>query len=250
MEKLDKNKLPRHIAIIMDGNGRWAKKRLLNRITGHQEGANVVREVVKTCRELGIEVLTLYAFSVENWHRPAAEVKALMSLLRRYLLKELDEMLKNNIRLTVIGDLESLPEEVSTVLTDAIRKTETCKGMILNLALSYGGRNDILRAVRRIINDFELKRIKPEDITEKTFSDYLFTAGIPDPDLLIRTSGEYRVSNFLLWQIAYTEIYITNTLWPDFKREDLIKAIVDFQDRERRFGLTSEQITDRDKKGV
>ncbi len=247
MDRLDKNKLPRHIAIIMDGNGRWAEKRLLNRIRGHQEGANTVREIVKTCRELGIEVLTLYAFSVENWDRPPIEVNALMSLLRRYLLRELDEMFDNDIRLTAIGDIENLPKGVSTVLIDAMKKTKTCKGMILNLALSYGGRNDILRAVRRIINDYELKKIKSEDITTDVFSNYLSTAGIPDPDLLIRTSGEYRVSNFLLWQIAYTEIYITETLWPDFKKRDLIEAIIEFQTRERRFGLTGEQIGDRDK---
>ena len=250
MERLNKDKLPRHIAIIMDGNGRWAKKRVLNRVYGHQKGAEAVREAVKTCRELGIEVLTLYAFSMENWNRPKGEVSALMSLLRRYLFEELDEMLENNIRLNAIGDLENLPKKVCTVLTDTIEKTKPCKGMILNLALSYGGRDDIIHAVRKIISDYEIKKIKPENITEELFSNYLFTAGIPDPDLLIRTSGEHRISNFLLWQMAYTEIYITDTLWPDFKKEDLIEAILEFQSRERRFGLTSTQIKGRKKKGV
>ncbi|RJP57668.1 MAG: isoprenyl transferase [Deltaproteobacteria bacterium] len=250
MERLDKDKLPRHIAIIMDGNGRWAKKRILNRVSGHKKGIEAVREAVKTCRELGIKVLTLYAFSMENWNRPKGEVTALMSLLKRYLFEELDEMLENNIRLNAIGDLENLPNKVYKVLTDTIEKTKPCKGMILNLALSYGGRNDIIHAVRKIISDCEAKKIKPENITEELFPNYLFTAGIPDPDLLIRTSGEHRISNFLLWQMAYTEIYITDTLWPDFKKEDLIEAILDFQSRERRFGLTSAQIKSRKKKGV
>jgi len=250
MEKLDKKNLPAHIAIIMDGNGRWAKKRVLGRIAGHKKGAGAVREVVRTCRELGIDVLTLYAFSTENWNRPKTEVNALMSLLRKYLIDELDEMLENDIRLTAIGNLEELPDEVYTVLTDTIKKTEACKGMILNLALSYGGRDDILRAVKKILSDYELKRIKGEEITEGLFSDYLFTAEIPDPDLMIRTSGERRISNFLLWQLAYTEIYITDTLWPDFTKEELIEAIFDFQTRERRFGLTSSQIKSAKKKGV
>ncbi|MFH1624295.1 MAG: isoprenyl transferase [Pseudomonadota bacterium] len=242
MERLDKENLPKHIAIIMDGNGRWAQKRLLNRVTGHRRGAEAVRVTVRTCRELGIEALTLYAFSVENWKRPPGEVNALMSLLREYLVKELDEMLENDIRLTAIGSLESLPKEVSSVLRDTILKTKTSKGMTLNLALSYGGRDDILNAVKRIVSDCDRGRIKPDRITEEVFSNYLLTAGLPDPDLLIRTSGEYRISNFLLWQLAYTEIYITDTLWPDFGKEDLIEAIRNFQARERRFGLTSEQI--------
>ncbi|KAF0121938.1 MAG: undecaprenyl diphosphate synthase [bacterium] len=250
MDRLNKDKLPRHIAIIMDGNGRWAQKRVLGRISGHRKGAEAVREAVKTCRELGIEVLTLYAFSMENWNRPRGEVNALMSLLKRYLFEELDEMLENNIRLNAIGDLDNLPNKVYKVLTDTIEKTRACKGMILNLALSYGGRDDIIHAVRKIISDCEAKKIKPENITEGLFSNYLFTAGIPDPDLLIRTSGEHRISNFLLWQMAYTEIYITDTLWPDFKKEDLIEAILDFQSRERRFGLTSTQIKGGKKKGV
>ncbi|MEW6615225.1 MAG: isoprenyl transferase [Thermodesulfobacteriota bacterium] len=250
MDRLNKDKLPRHIAIIMDGNGRWAKKRVLRRVSGHKKGAEAVRKVVTTCRELGIEVLTLYAFSMENWNRPKSEVNALMNLLKRYLFDELNEMLENDIRLNAIGNLKNLPKSVGKVLIDTIERTKACKGMLLNLALSYGGRDDIVHAVRKIIRDCETKKIKPEDITEELFSKYLFTAGIPDPDLLIRTSGERRISNFLLWQMAYTEIYITDTLWPDFKKEDLIEAILDFQSRERRFGLTSSQIKDRKKKWV
>ena len=242
MKKPDKNKLPKHIAIIMDGNGRWAKKRLLNRVAGHQKGTDAVREIVTTCRELGIEVLSLYAFSTENWNRPEREVNALMNLLRKYLIKELDEMLEKDIRLSSTGDIEYLPDNVRTVLLDTIKKTERCRSMVLNLCLSYGGRDDILQAVRKAIGDCERKRIKPEDITEEVFSRYLFTSEIPDPDLMIRTGGEYRVSNFLLWQIAYSELYITDILWPDFKKENLMEAILDFQKRERRFGLTSEQI--------
>jgi len=250
MEKLGRDKLPKHIAIIMDGNGRWAKKRLLNRIAGHQKGTEAVREVVTVCKEMGIEVLTLYAFSMENWNRPEREVKALMNLLKRYIVKELDEMVYNDIRLTAIGVLENLPSEVRNVLLDSMEKTKACNGMTLNLSLSYGGRGDILQAVKKVIADCKSKKIKPEDITEENFSNYLLTAGIPDPDLLIRTGGEYRISNFLLWQMAYTEIYITDTLWPDFRKEDLITALLDFQARERRYGLTSEQLQDREMKGA
>lgn len=248
MNRLNKDKLPKHIAIIMDGNGRWAKKKLLNRIAGHQRGADTVRETVTTCRELGIETLTLYAFSTENWNRPAEEVNALMNFLRKYLLKERDEMLQKGIRLNAIGDIDNLPDDVLTVLKDTIRLTESCDGMLLNLALSYGGRGDILNALRRILLDRDSKKIRPEDITEDFFSRYLSTAGMPDPDLLIRTSGEYRISNFLLWQIAYTEIYITDTLWPDFNKEELLQAIEDFQTRERRFGLTGDQVKSKNKK--
>jgi undecaprenyl diphosphate synthase len=242
LEGLDKEKLPKHIAIIMDGNGRWAEKRSKSRVFGHEKGSEAVREVVRTCRELGIEVLTLYAFSMENWDRPAIEVNALMNFLKRFLVQELDEMLDKSIRLMAVGDLKRLPEEVYAVLQDRIKKTEKCNGMILNLALSYGGRDDIVCAVKKIIDDYELKKIKREDITLEIFSNYLYTSGLPDPDLLIRTSGERRISNFLLWQIAYTEIYITDTLWPDFEKENLFEAIIDFQNRERRFGLTTDQI--------
>jgi undecaprenyl diphosphate synthase len=246
MEGIDKEKLPRHIAIIMDGNGRWAKKQLLGRISGHIKGVNAVREVVTACRELGIKVLTLYAFSIENWRRPAEEVNALMELLKEYLQKECKEMVQNNIRLNVIGRVEDLPLDVRTTLQETRKMTEQGDGMILNLALSYGGRSEILHAVQGIISDLSKGKIKPKEITVQLFSQYLWTHGIPDPDLLIRTSGEFRISNFLLWQIAYTELYVTDTLWPDFDRKELLKAISDYQSRERRFGLTSEQLNGRE----
>lgn len=242
MEEIDKEKLPHHIAIIMDGNGRWAKKKSLNRISGHIKGVDVVREVVTACRELGIKVLTLYAFSKENWRRPKDEVNALMELLKEYLLKEGEEMLKNNIQLCAIGRLKDLPLDVQKTLQETIIKTQKCDGMILNLALSYGGRSEILHAVQSILTDFQKGKIKPEEITFHQFSEYLWTRGIPDPDLLIRTSGEFRISNFLLYQIAYTELYVTETLWPDFDQKELLKAIADYQSRERRFGMTSEQL--------
>jgi undecaprenyl diphosphate synthase len=246
MEEIDKEKLPHHIAIIMDGNGRWAKKKFLNRISGHIKGVNAVREVVTACRELGIKVLTLYAFSIENWKRPTDEVNALMGLLKEYLQKECEEMVQNNIRLNVIGRIDDLPLDVQTTLRETIKKTGDCDEMVLNLALSYGGRSEILHAVQGIISDLEKGKVKPEEITVQRFPEYLWTRGIPDPDLLIRTSGEFRVSNFLLWQIAYTELYVTDTLWPDFDRKELLKAIVDYQSRERRFGLTSEQLNGRE----
>ena len=242
MQEIDKEKLPRHIAIIMDGNGRWAKKRLLGRISGHMKAADAVREVVTGCRELGVKVLTLFVFSTENWRRPADEVTALMNLLKEYLLKEVDEMRKNGIRLNAIGRIEDLPPDVRNTLQETMKKTEQCDGMVLNLALSYGGRSEILHAVQGVLSDFRRGRIKPEEVTVQRFSQYLWTRGIPDPDLLIRTSGEFRISNFLLWQIAYTELYVTETLWPDFGRAELLKAIADYQSRERRFGLTSEQL--------
>ena len=242
MVKIDNGNIPRHIAIIMDGNGRWAKKKSLSRIRGHMKGIDAVREVVTACRELGIKILTLYAFSVENWKRPKEEVSALMILLKEYLLKEVEEMLQNNIRLLAIGRLEDLPSEVQQILRETMKKTEDRTGMILNLALSYGGRSEILQAVQRILRDCQKGKMTPEEINFQKFSDYLWTQGIPDPDLLIRTSGEFRISNFLLWQIAYTELYVTETLWPDFNREELLKAISDYQARERRFGMTSEQL--------
>jgi len=198
--------------------------------------------VVKCCRELGIQVLTLYAFSLENWSRPAIEIKALMELLKRYLKSELSELIKNNIRLNVIGDTHILPEDVWKMVSEAVQKTAANKGMILNIALSYSGRNEIVQAVRKISRDLQDGKITSDQISEDTFEQYLFTAGLPDPDLLIRTSGEYRISNFLLWQIAYTELYVTDVLWPDFRKDNLILALLDFQKRERRFGLTHEQI--------
>jgi len=242
MEEIDKEKLPHHIAVIMDGNGRWAKKKNLSRISGHIKGVDVVREVVTACRELGIKVLTLYAFSIENWKRPEDEVRALMGLLKEYLLKEVEEMIQNNIRLSAIGRIEDLPGDVQDTLRETIQKTKKGDGMVLNLALSYGGRSEILHAVQEVLSDFQKGKIRPEEITFQGFSRYLWTRGIPDPDLLIRTSGELRISNFLLWQIAYTELYVTETLWPDFDRKELFKAIADYQSRERRFGLTSEQL--------
>jgi undecaprenyl diphosphate synthase len=242
MEEIDKNKLPHHIAIIMDGNGRWAKKKSLNRISGHIKGVNAVREIVTACRELGIKILTLYAFSMENWKRPMDEVTALMGLLKEYLLMECEEMIQNNIRLSAIGQWEDLPSDVQTALQETIKKTEHCNGMILNLALSYSGRSEIIHAVQGILSDFQKGKIKSEEVSLQRFPEYLWTHGMPDPDLLIRTSGELRISNFLLWQVAYTELYVTETLWPDFDRKELQKAIADYQSRERRFGLTSEQI--------
>lgn len=242
MERLIKEKLPQHIAIIMDGNGRWAKKRNLERITGHQQGIESAREIVRFCREVGIKVLTLFAFSSENWKRPEKEIQALMDLLKKYLRSESEELLKNDIRLVVIGNINDLPSSVAKVLKEVMDKTKLCEGMILNLALSYGGRDEIIQAIRAIAKEVKHGRLKEEKITEASFSSYLFTRGLPDPDLLIRTSGEKRLSNFLLWQMAYTEIYVTEILWPDFKREDMIRALVDYQNRERRFGRTSEQL--------
>jgi len=242
MEEIGSEKLPQHIAIIMDGNGRWAKKKLLNRISGHMKGVDAVREVVTTCRELGIKILTLYAFSIENWRRPKGEVKALMGLLNDYLVREREKMIKNNIRLSAIGRLDDLPPTVQATLRETMKMTLPCDGMILNLALSYGGRAEILQAVKGVMSDLREGKVTPEEMTEQRFSQYLWTRGLSDPDLLIRTSGEFRISNFLLWQVAYTELYVTETLWPDFNREELLKAIADYQSRERRFGLTSEQL--------
>jgi undecaprenyl diphosphate synthase len=242
MEGLVKKTLPRHLAIIMDGNGRWARQKSLTRIEGHIKGIEAVRTVVTTCRELGIGFLTLYAFSIENWRRPENEVLALMDLLQKFLRGELREMLENNISLRAIGDLDSLPPDAYQTLVDTVDKTAHCDGMVLTLALSYSGRDEIIRAFRSLMADIGNKRICPEQISEETLSNYLSTKDIPDPDLLIRTSGEYRISNFLLWQMAYTEIYVTETLWPDFGKENLIKALLNYQSRERRFGLTSEQL--------
>jgi undecaprenyl diphosphate synthase len=230
------NKVPTHVAIIMDGNGRWAKKRNMGRIRGHQKGAQAVREIVKASREIGIQWLTLYAFSEENWKRPRTEIEALMKLLKRFLQKELREMQENGIRLRTIGRTEKLPEDTREILLETIRKTEANRDMTLTLALSYGGRQEILDAIKIIVTKIESRAITAADISEDLVSDLLYLPDMPDPDLLIRTSGEYRISNFLLWQIAYTEIYITSTLWPDFGREEFLAAIRDFQHRERRFG--------------
>lgn len=242
MNEIIKDALPKHIAIIMDGNGRWAKKRSLNRIAGHRIGVKRAKEVISCCRELGIQALTLYAFSKENWSRPKREIKALMTLLKRFLQAEGKDLVRNNIRLNIIGNIEDLPKDVTEVLKEFVKKTRNNSGMILNAALSYSGRNEIIQAVKKIIGDVKQGKLSTHQINEDIFSRYLFTAGVPDPDLLIRTSGELRISNFLLWQMAYTEIYVTNILWPDFSKKDLINAIADYQSRERRFGLTQKQL--------
>ncbi len=233
---LDPQNLPSHVAIIMDGNGRWAKKRLLNRIKGHEKGSETVRTIVRTCREIGIRILTLYAFSTENWQRPQAEIYALMTLLKKFLISEQKEMMDNNIRLNTIGQTERLPEDVRQELQKSIMLTRKNEGLILNLALSYGGRAEIVKAVREIAVKAIDGRIDPDSITPELFSKHLYTGEIPDPDLLIRTSGEMRISNFLLWQLAYTEIYVTDTLWPDFGKDEFIGIIKNYLQRERRFG--------------
>lgn len=243
LELMDRDHLPGHIAIIMDGNGRWARMRGLPRIAGHREGIKSVREIVTFCREIGIEVLTIYAFSAENWKRPELEVKALMMFLEEYLQRELKTLMDNNIRFMTIGQTDKLPGSVKKWIEKVEKKTEHNTSMILNIALSYGGRTEIVDAILRIMNDITNGAIKPENIDSKLFSNYLYTKDLPDPDLMIRTSGETRISNFLLWQIAYAELYFTRTLWPDFRRHDLLLAILDYQHRERRFGMIEEQIT-------
>lgn len=239
MSNIDPTKLPEHVAIIMDGNGRWAKKRGMTRVMGHQRGAEAVREVVRTSREMGIQWLTLYAFSEENWKRPKSETMALMKLLKRFLKSELKEMLENGIQLRTIGRTDKLPEDTRKILLDTIEKTASNRDMVLTLALSYGGRQEILDTILKISKKVENGSITSSDISEKLVSDLLYTADMPDPDLLIRTSGEHRISNFLLWQIAYSEIYITNTLWPDFDKSEYRAAVLDYQKRERRFGAAS-----------
>jgi undecaprenyl diphosphate synthase len=234
--ELDATQLPAHVAIIMDGNGRWAKKRLLNRIKGHEKGSQAVRTVVRTCRELGIRFLTLYAFSTENWQRPKTEVEALMSLLTRFLKSEKPELMENDIRLRVIGQMDRLPLKVRDSLHDTMAATRHASGMDLILALSYGARAEIVRMVRQVAAKIQGGQLTLENITDKLISDHLYTHDIPDPDLLIRTSGEMRISNFLLWQIAYAEIFVTPTLWPDFSKAELLQILNDYRQRERRFG--------------
>ena len=234
--QLDPAKLPRHVAVIMDGNGRWARQRLMNRIKGHEKGSETVRTVVRASRELDISVLTLYAFSTENWQRPKTEVSALMMLLERFLKSERKEMMDNDIRLNAIGQIDRLPDFVRKVLEEIMQVTGQNRSMTLNLALSYGARNEIVRMVRSIAEKSISGDIAPEAISEQLVSDHLYTADFPDPDLLIRTSGEMRISNFLLWQIAYSEIYVTKTLWPDFSKEEYIQILKEYQQRERRFG--------------
>jgi undecaprenyl diphosphate synthase len=241
-DQIDLLKLPRHIAIIMDGNGRWAKEKGKLRVFGHHGGVVSVRDVVEASVELGIPYLTLYTFSAENWNRPKLEVKAIMELLVSTIDKEIDTFMKNNVRLNAIGDLDMLPGKCYTELIRAINKTSVNTGLVLTLALSYSSRREIIHAVKSIAGKVCAGQLKIDDIDEVVFSGNLFTNGMPDPELLIRTSGEYRISNYLLWQIAYAELYFTSKLWPDFRREDLYEAILDYQKRERRFGMTSEQV--------
>jgi len=234
--------IPNHIAIIMDGNGRWAKSKGLPRFAGHQAGVESVRDIVRACVQIGVKNLTLYTFSTENWKRPKDEVSTLMRLLVKTLQKELDDLHKNDVRIMMIGDMSALPPDVQKQLNDAIEKTKNNKSLNLVLALSYSGRWEILESIKTVIREVQSGKMPADELNAELFSSYLNTKNIPDPDLVIRTSGEFRVSNFLLWQIAYSEFYISETLWPAFKRKHLYEAIRDFQKRERRFGKVSEQI--------
>ncbi|MFN4762463.1 isoprenyl transferase [Gillisia sp. Q332] len=242
-EKIDLNKLPKHISIIMDGNGRWAKQKGLLRALGHEEGTQAVRDVVEGSAELGIKHLTLYAFSTENWNRPKREVDTLMRLLVSSLKKEIKTLQKNDIRLNAIGNLENLPKKAQRELDEVIEKTRDNSRMVLTLALSYGSREELIHVVKELSKKVKNEEISPDAIDESIINQHLYTRNLPDVDLLIRTSGEQRISNFLLWQIAYAELYFTNILWPDFRRENLYEAIYNYQTRERRFGKTSEQIS-------
>lgn len=239
---VDFTRLPRHVAIIMDGNGRWAEKRHEPRLFGHKAGAESVRDIVEAARELGIQVLTLYAFSSENWNRPVQEVSGLMTILKKFLVAELSRMQQNGIRLSCIGEMEKLPQGVRETLQDSIARTSSNTEMILNLALSYGARDEITRAVRLLAEECVAGRMKTSEITIEQVNSSLYTAGLPDPDLLIRTGGEARLSNFLLWQLSYAEIYFTDVMWPDFRKDVFLKAIGSFQKRERRYGRTGAQL--------
>lgn len=241
-EKINENKLPKHLAIIMDGNGRWAKQKGLLRTIGHEKGTKSVRVVVESCAKLGIENLTLYAFSTENWNRPKIEVETLMRLLISSLSKELKTLMDNNIRLNAIGNLTNLPTKVQNELNEVIVKTASNSRMTLTLALSYGAREELVQAVKKISDKVKNNIISIDTIDEEIINQHLYTANLPDVDLVIRTSGEHRISNFLLWQIAYAEFYFTNVLWPDFSEDHLYDAIISYQNRERRFGKTSEQL--------
>lgn len=245
VEKLlgfDSGRLPLHVAVIPDGNGRWAQSRNQTRIMGHREGINAVRRTVRECRRLGISYLTIYAFSTENWNRPADEVSALWALLKEYVSQELPELQVNGVRLNVIGRFDRLPEDVQKEVTHSIEATKDNSDMVLTIALSYSGRDELVQAMERFAGDVAAGRAEPGAISEQNFSGYLDTNGLPDPDLLIRTSGEMRISNFLLWQLAYAEIFITDTLWPDFSVEKLHEALKDYAGRQRRFGKTSDQL--------
>jgi len=241
-DSITKSNIPSHIAIIMDGNGRWAKQRGTQRIFGHRNGVQAVREAIEASAELGVKYLTLYAFSTENWNRPKIEVDALMSLLINTIKTETETLIKNNIALKTIGDTQSLPKTVQKKLNEVVENSSKCTGLTVILALSYSSRWEITNAARRLVEDFSNKKFAVEDINEEKFNSYMTTAGIPDPELMIRTSGEYRISNFMMWQLAYTELYFTPTLWPDFDKEELYKAIIDYQKRERRYGKISEQL--------
>ena len=241
-ENINLNKLPGHIAIIMDGNGRWAKEKGKDRLFGHFSGVESVRNIVEGCAELGVKYLTLYAFSTENWDRPKDEVTGLMELLVQTIKKETETLNKNNIKLFVIGNTDLLPDSANRELNEACEETQSNTGMSLIMALSYSSRWEISNAVKQIAFEVKSGNLGPEEITNETFEKHLCTAGFPDPELMIRTSGEYRISNFLLYQLAYAELYFTDTLWPDFKKENLYEAIIDYQNRERRFGKTSEQL--------
>lgn len=243
LSQIDLSRTPKHIAIIMDGNGRWAKKQGQERLFGHNYGVEAVRETLKAAKELNVEFLTMYAFSTENWNRPKEEVDGLMDLLVRSIAGELNELMESNVRLQTIGNTEGLPEACRNELFEAIEKTSKNTGISLVLALNYSARWEIANATKLIAENVSLGKMQLDDINEDLISEYLTTSKIPDPELLIRTSGECRVSNFLLWQIAYTEFHFTDVLWPDFKRNDLFKAVLDYQSRERRFGKVSEQLT-------
>lgn len=239
---INKEKVPEHVAVIMDGNGRWAKQRGMMRVLGHKNAIKAVRDTVEAAAEIGVKHLTLYAFSTENWNRPKLEVKALMELLVSTISSETKTLMDNNIRLNAIGDTDELPSSTRKELLKAMETTAGNKHMTLHLALSYSGRSEIMRAVKNLIFDIEHNKVDRSALTDEMFAGYLYTAGIPDPALLIRTSGEHRISNFLLWQLAYTEFYFTEKLWPDFRKADFFEAIADYQGRERRFGKTSEQL--------
>jgi undecaprenyl diphosphate synthase len=241
-DQIDLSKLPQHIAIIMDGNGRWAKGKGKLRVFGHHNGVVSVSDVVEAAGEIGVKYLTLYTFSAENWNRPKLEVAAIMELLVSTINKEIKKLMENNVRLNAIGDLEMLPKKCLKELRSAIDKTASNTGLVLTLALSYGSRREIVQAVQKVAEKVLKGELNVADITDEVFENNLYTADMPDPELLIRTSGEYRISNYLLWQIAYAELYFTTKLWPDFRREDLFEAILDYQQRERRFGKTSEQV--------
>ncbi len=233
-------KIPAHVAIIMDGNGRWAKKRIMNRIKGHERGAEVVRDIVRASRLLGISYLTLYAFSTENWQRPKMEINALMGILINFLKSEQKEMMDNGIRFMTIGQTHRLPENVQNTIYETINLTRDNQGMVLNLALSYGARDELVMAIKNICSDINNKQLNIDSISLETISAYLYTKDMPDPDIVIRTSGEQRISNFLLWQIAYAELFFTNTLWPDFTKDEFIEILKNYQKRERRFGAVLE----------